>query len=199
MQPLRRAFSWSLSGRLTQANFVLASLTGLVAAGLLSLVPQYAWEAGTTLGDWLARPLTADLGDLTLELSGDAANLVLTLGTFAAWLLIVLILTLWFWTVCVRRLHDVNRSGWWTLLVVVPPAAAVGIVALCLWPGTRGPNAFGLDSLHPELLPPDPTLPAAERIALLKELAQLRSSGVLSAAEFDREKQRLFGTDSATN
>ncbi len=45
--------------------------------------------------------------------------------------------------VAVRRLHDVDRSGWWYLLVLVP---VVGIVVLVVWfcrKGTAGPNRFG--------------------------------------------------------
>jgi len=44
----------------------------------------------------------------------------------------------------VRRLHDVNRSGWWSLIAVT----IVGIIPLLYWtiiPGTPGPNKFGPD------------------------------------------------------
>jgi uncharacterized membrane protein YhaH (DUF805 family) len=47
--------------------------------------------------------------------------------------------------VSVRRLHDVNRSGWWYLFGLVP---VLGTVVLLLWfctDGTRGPNRFGAD------------------------------------------------------
>jgi uncharacterized membrane protein YhaH (DUF805 family) len=41
-----------------------------------------------------------------------------------------------------RRLHDVNRSGWWQLLGLIP---VLGFLLMVYWmaqPGT-GPNAFG--------------------------------------------------------
>jgi uncharacterized membrane protein YhaH (DUF805 family) len=44
--------------------------------------------------------------------------------------------------VAVRRLHDINRSGWWKLLVFVP----LGNILLSIWfcaPSTPGPNRFG--------------------------------------------------------
>jgi uncharacterized membrane protein YhaH (DUF805 family) len=47
--------------------------------------------------------------------------------------------------VSVRRLHDVNRTGWWYLLGCVPP---LGTIVLLVWfctDGTRGPNRFGAD------------------------------------------------------
>jgi uncharacterized membrane protein YhaH (DUF805 family) len=47
--------------------------------------------------------------------------------------------------VTVRRLHDVDRSGWWYLLGLVP---LLGAIVLFVWfctDGTRGPNRFGAD------------------------------------------------------
>ena len=47
------------------------------------------------------------------------------------------------WALCVRRLHDINRSGWWLLLSLIP---VVGIIVLLVWMATRGDghrNRFG--------------------------------------------------------
>jgi uncharacterized membrane protein YhaH (DUF805 family) len=47
----------------------------------------------------------------------------------------------------VRRLHDIDRSGWWSLLALVP---LVGWVVLIVWyctRGTPGANRFGPDLL----------------------------------------------------
>ena len=43
----------------------------------------------------------------------------------------------------IRRLHDVDKSGWWTLIVLIP---LVGAIVLIVWyciKGTAGPNRFG--------------------------------------------------------
>jgi uncharacterized membrane protein YhaH (DUF805 family) len=48
--------------------------------------------------------------------------------------------------VAVRRLHDLDRSAWWLLLILT----VVGIVLLLIWDcikGTTGPNRFGPDPL----------------------------------------------------
>ncbi len=45
-----------------------------------------------------------------------------------------------------KRLHDLDRSGWWVLVGFVPyggPLAKVVILG-CL-PGTKGANRFGAD------------------------------------------------------
>lgn len=42
-----------------------------------------------------------------------------------------------------RRLHDVDRSGWWQLLMLVP---IIGVIVLIFWwvrPGDTGDNRFG--------------------------------------------------------
>jgi len=47
----------------------------------------------------------------------------------------------------VRRLHDIDRSGWWMLLYFVP---LIGWIVLLVWScrrGTVGPNHYGADPL----------------------------------------------------
>jgi uncharacterized membrane protein YhaH (DUF805 family) len=46
----------------------------------------------------------------------------------------------------VRRLHDIDRSGWWVWLSAVPLVGIVLIVWLCR-KGTNGDNRFGSDPL----------------------------------------------------
>ena len=46
----------------------------------------------------------------------------------------------------IRRLHDVDRSGWWCLL----PLTCIGIIPLLIWEaskGTSGSNQYGDDPL----------------------------------------------------
>lgn len=48
--------------------------------------------------------------------------------------------------VSVRRLHDIDRTGWWVLIAFT----IIGIVLLIIWNclrGTIGPNRFGPDPL----------------------------------------------------
>jgi uncharacterized membrane protein YhaH (DUF805 family) len=57
--------------------------------------------------------------------------------------------------VAIRRLHDLDRSGWWVLLAFIP---LVGIIILIVWfcgKGTDGPNRFGQDRLA-DIAPPIP-------------------------------------------
>jgi len=50
--------------------------------------------------------------------------------------------------VSVRRLHDIDRSGWWLLLVLIP---IIGWIALLIWyvkRGNDGDNSYGPDPLQ---------------------------------------------------
>jgi uncharacterized membrane protein YhaH (DUF805 family) len=71
----------------------------------------------------------------------------LAAGTTVIRVLIGLALLLPNIAVSVRRLHDIDRTGWWYLLVFVP---LIGWIVLLVWyctRGTFGPNGYGLDPL----------------------------------------------------
>jgi len=66
----------------------------------------------------------------------DAAILISVL-----WSLAILLPAL---SVIVRRLHDIDRSGWWYLIVMIPLIGAVILLVWFCWRGTEGENRFGL-------------------------------------------------------
>lgn len=60
------------------------------------------------------------------------------------WHLAVFIPTL---AVSVRRLHDIDRSGWWLLLWLIPIIGWIVLLVFYVTRGTHGPNRFGTDPL----------------------------------------------------
>jgi uncharacterized membrane protein YhaH (DUF805 family) len=51
--------------------------------------------------------------------------------------------------VSIRRLHDLDRTGWWLLIALT----GIGLIVLIVWDcmkGTTGPNRFGPDPLYLE-------------------------------------------------
>lgn len=46
-------------------------------------------------------------------------------------------------TVSIRRLHDLDRSGWWVLIALVPLIGLIVLFIFALSRGTDGPNRFG--------------------------------------------------------
>lgn len=62
--------------------------------------------------------------------------------------------------VSVRRLHDIDRTGFWYCMILVP---IVGTILLLVWfctRGTAGSNRFGTDPLPPNSSRLPPRLPA---------------------------------------
>ena len=43
----------------------------------------------------------------------------------------------------VRRLHDVDKSGWLALIAFIPLIGALVLLYFAVQPGTQGPNRFG--------------------------------------------------------
>ena len=80
-------------------------------------------------------------------LANLAANFVDALvGLGIVSLIVSLALLLPGLAVSVRRLHDLDRTGWWLLLVLT----GIGIILLLIWDcmkGTTGPNQYGPDPL----------------------------------------------------
>ncbi|MBL8560870.1 MAG: DUF805 domain-containing protein [Gemmobacter sp.] len=51
-------------------------------------------------------------------------------------------------SVTVRRFHDMDRSGWWVLLALMPIGSLIQVIWLARR-GTQGENRFGPDPLQP--------------------------------------------------
>jgi uncharacterized membrane protein YhaH (DUF805 family) len=85
--------------------------------------------------------------------SALAAMLAASSGeSFFYMLLVLLVMTiiplLWAsFAVVVKRCHDLNRSGWWSLLLLVPYLGVLVVVVLGLMRGTPGQNEYGQDPL----------------------------------------------------
>lgn len=48
----------------------------------------------------------------------------------------------------VKRWHDRDKSGWWTLIALVPLIGGIWLLVECgFLPGTQGPNRYGPDPL----------------------------------------------------
>ncbi len=135
-------FAWyflSLTGRIKRQEFSLGYFGLLAVCGLLSrLLTEIAFfnTAGRT---WYR----------------DELAVALSLPFLFAMLILI-----WpFVAITVKRLHDINLSGWWMLLVLVIPFATrliginpstlmlIGYALLSTLPGSTGNNRFGIDPL----------------------------------------------------
>jgi uncharacterized membrane protein YhaH (DUF805 family) len=48
--------------------------------------------------------------------------------------------------ISVRRLHDIDRSGWWLLLAFIPLIGAIILIVWYCLAGTPGNNRFGAEA-----------------------------------------------------
>lgn len=85
------------------------------------------------------------IADSTLGLDSSGRGIpggILTMS----FLLVNLLPTL---AVSSRRLHDTGRSGWMTILAVIPMFGLAYLLYLFSQPGQKGPNEHGPDPRHP--------------------------------------------------
>ncbi len=84
------------------------------------------------------------LFSILLVLAGTALDAVLgTTGVFyGVTILAVFIPNL---AVGVRRLHDIDKSGWAYLLYLIPLVGLILLIVFNCKDGTRGPNKYGAD------------------------------------------------------
>lgn len=90
---------------------------------------------------------------ITLFLIGIAAFLIPSIATVltdisgvtSALLLIALYLPLIIISIILvrRRLNDLDRSGWWQILMYVPFVGIIFALYVLFWPGTKGSNSYG--------------------------------------------------------
>lgn len=76
--------------------------------------------------------LLIGLGSLAFGISPILGGIIVTV-IYIAIIVISILLT-------IQRCHDLNKSGWWALLLLVPFA----VFYFYFFPGTKGSNQFGL-------------------------------------------------------
>src|ERR687898_3320915 len=77
--------------------------------------------------------------DVVLGTFSYSSNIGLLSGIYS---LAILIPSL---AVTVRRLHDIDRTGWWILINLIPLIGAIVLLVFALTPGTPGSNRYGPD------------------------------------------------------
>jgi len=87
---------------------------------------------------WLLFSIIAQLVAAVLDGAGSAGILII---------IIYLGLLLPTLAVQVRRLHDLDRSGWWILISFIPILGAIILLVWFCTKGTEGENRFGADPL----------------------------------------------------
>ena len=95
--------------------------------------------------------LLVHLAFLLMECVFGAMELTNTsLGNFEAVLVAPILFFLWvIFAAHVRRWHDIDRSGWWVIVNIIPVLGWLySFLKLGFQRGTEGPNKYGNDPMH---------------------------------------------------
>ena len=163
----------------------------LSAAGRFGRLSSIGWYAFVHLVTFLATiALSLTVGIFNLNTLSMDHQFVNTLTGIAGlgFVVIVLLYLYFLMVITVRRLHDMNRSGWFILLFMLPLLNILLVLYLLLGSGTAGINNYGLPRETPiweKIL--------AWLMIILMLLSFLASSSMLSymvgAGELDMPQQ----------
>jgi uncharacterized membrane protein YhaH (DUF805 family) len=96
----------------------------------------------------LANAVVATIFGMQIEL--DRPIPVMGPVAWFVWLLAALAIAYAALAVLAKRWHDRDKSGWWSLILLVPFIGGLWTLIECgCLPGTPGPNRFGPDPLGP--------------------------------------------------
>ena len=122
----------SFEGRIDRAKWWLGLVILLVAQSIV----------------WVALGMFFGGGMMSLDPSDPAA---MQQAMSAMWLPMLVLILLFLWpalAIYAKRWHDRGKSGWWTLIILVPVVGGIWIlVELGCLSGTDGPNQYGPDPL----------------------------------------------------
>lgn len=114
---------FGFNGRIRRLQWWMGSL--IVIGVVLAVVVVVSTLIGVVYGDYRGAPpaMTMVFGTLLIACYIAMIWIQLALG--------------------VKRLHDRDMSGWWTLISFVPFGGFILLVILGFLDGTQGPNRFG--------------------------------------------------------
>jgi uncharacterized membrane protein YhaH (DUF805 family) len=119
---------FNFQGRAPRSEYWWFFLFNILVAIVIGIV-----EAALGLGQG---SMSSGPGEVSMQFAGGPLSII--------WALVNIIPGI---AVGIRRLHDTDRSGWWTFIALIP---LVGVILLIVWyatKGTAGSNRFGDDPL----------------------------------------------------
>ena len=127
----------SFNGRIPRKTFWLALIVMVVITWILEIILFSIFGVSMMSMDPNATP-EAQAAAAEQAMSGMAIPLV-----------ILILLTIWpSLAIYAKRWHDRDKSGWWTLIGLVPIIGGLWmLIELGFLRGTEGPNRFGPDPI----------------------------------------------------
>lgn len=117
-------------GRITRTTFWVNSIIGLCLLTVLIIGMSFFGVMATTVISSVGAGILMWLFIIMASIATLVAGLVIS------------------YSAMIRRFHDRDKSGWWSLISFIPWIGGIWILIDCgCLPGTNGPNRFGPDSL----------------------------------------------------
>jgi len=109
--------------------------------GRIGRMRYLAYSIGTSLVLMLVTmPLIGMSAFTGAAMDGEAGMSMLSVVGMAVYYIATIVMSVMF---AKRRLNDLNRSGWWFLLFIVPLVNLLLAIYLIFFPGTEGSNNWG--------------------------------------------------------
>lgn len=102
----------------SRSNYWLAILAGFIASFILGVILKSVFDFSVTI----------DYTNYIVTYAGETPGVIIN----DLWTLANLLPSL---TICIRRLHDIGKYGWWVLVVLIPVVGWIWLLVLLLQPG----------------------------------------------------------------
>ena len=90
--------------------------------------------------NFLLMLIMVPLAGATAFMGGDPSSSMIGMLGIGIFYVLTIVISVMF---AKRRLNDLNRSGWWFLLFIIPIVNLLLAIYLIFFPGTNGSNNFG--------------------------------------------------------
>jgi len=128
---------FKISGRITRKTFILRMV------GLFIGLPIMVFVFYLLLAS-IVYLLSLAFNWFGIDVSESVDLIIMILFYAALWLYIVLFIVFSL-AQGIKRLHDMNSSGWWVILQFIPYVSLFYLLWLLIGDGTIGPNKYGED------------------------------------------------------
>ncbi len=137
---------------ITESMLEYGDVRILSAAGRIGRLRYFAYSIGIVLALYLAMGISMGLATLLPESAGTIISAIITIVAAIAMIYISIVLM-------IQRLHDTDKSGWLSLIMLIPIISIIFTFYLWFMPGSAEQNRFGN--------PPPPNKSAVIVVALL--------------------------------
>lgn len=86
-----------------------------------------------------------------------------------------------------RRLHDINKSGWWQLIIIIPLIGAI-LLLIYYCTDSKEDNKYGMNPKQN-----NSNNLGNDVMFQLEKLSELKDKGIITQEEFETKKKQILG------